>query len=198
MAPAQKHRESLITTSVGLFQRQGFAGTGLAEILAESGAPRGSLYHYFPEGKDAVGEAAVREAGAVAAQRFRDGAARFGDPRKLALGYGRAMAETLEASGFSRGCPIATVALECVPESERISAASRDVFASWAAIWTDLLTQAGIAAPRAAVLAELVLSSVQGAMILARVRRSTEPVLNAAAEMARLIDAEIKSQGVAT
>ena len=54
-----------------------------------------------------------------------------------------------------------------------------------------------IAAPRAAVLAELVLSSVQGAMIFARVRRSTEPVLNAAAEMARLIDAEIKSEGQA-
>jgi TetR/AcrR family transcriptional repressor of lmrAB and yxaGH operons len=197
MAPAQKHRESLISAASGLFQRQGYAGTGLAEILAESGAPRGSLYHYFPEGKEEVGEEAVREAGAIAAQRFRDAGARLGDPRKLALAYGRAMAETLEGSGFSRGCPIATVVLECGPGSARIAAAASDVFASWCAVWTELLVQSGIAAPRAAVLAELVLSSVQGAMIFARVRRSTEPVLNAAAEMARLIDAEIKSEGQA-
>ena len=60
MAPGQKHLEKLIGASIALFRRQGYAATGLAEILANSGAPKGSLYHYFPDGKEGMAEAAIR------------------------------------------------------------------------------------------------------------------------------------------
>src|SRR5271165_4876433 len=62
--PAQ-HRQAIVRAAVALFRKQGFAATGLNEILSRSGAPKGSLYHYFPGGKAELGEAAVRQAGAT-------------------------------------------------------------------------------------------------------------------------------------
>ena len=58
MANAAKHKDSLVRTAMRLFRRQGYASSGLQQILAESKAPRGSLYHYFPGGKEELGEAA--------------------------------------------------------------------------------------------------------------------------------------------
>jgi TetR/AcrR family transcriptional repressor of lmrAB and yxaGH operons len=195
MAPVAKHRDTLISTSLSLFQRQGYAATGLAEILAESGAPRGSLYHYFPEGKAAIAEAALRAAAEVIDRRIRDAAARLPDPADLARAYGQALAATMTESGFCRGCQIATVALEAAPQSARLTAASRDAFAAMCKAVADALRAAGIAAERASVLADFLVSSFQGAMILARVRQSAAPILNAADELARLFAREIAEPG---
>jgi TetR/AcrR family transcriptional repressor of lmrAB and yxaGH operons len=195
MAPVAKHRDRLISTSLSLFQRQGYAATGLAEILTESGAPRGSLYHYFPEGKEAIAEAALQAAAVAIERRIRDAAARLPDPADLARAYGQALAATMTESGFSRGCQVATVALEAAPQSARLTAASRDAFAAMCTAVGDALRAAGIAETRALVLADLLVSSFQGAMILARVRQSAAPILNAADELARLFAREMAEQG---
>jgi TetR/AcrR family transcriptional repressor of lmrAB and yxaGH operons len=195
MAPAQKHRESLVGASLSLFQRQGYAGTGLAEILSESGAPRGSLYHYFPEGKEQIAEAALRQAAAATEQRIRNAAKHLASPAKFAIAYGNVVAETMERSGFARGCPVATVALEAWPASPRLTAASRDAFALWSTALADMLRDAGIAPARAAELADFMIASMEGAMILARVRQSTTPVLQAAAQIARVFETELSQQG---
>ncbi|MBV1934221.1 MAG: TetR/AcrR family transcriptional regulator, partial [Parvibaculaceae bacterium] len=63
MARKQKHRQPIIDASVTLFRRQGYASTGLNEIVDASGAPKGSLYYYFPDGKISIAVAAVTEAG---------------------------------------------------------------------------------------------------------------------------------------
>jgi TetR/AcrR family transcriptional repressor of lmrAB and yxaGH operons len=195
MAPAQKHRESLVGASLSLFQRQGYAGTGLAEILAESGAPRGSLYHYFPEGKEQIAEAALRQAAATTEQRIRNAARHLGNPAKFAIAYGNVVAETMQRSGFARGCPVATVALEAWPVSPRLTAASREAFSLWSAALADMLSDAGVQPPRAAELADFMIATLEGAMILARVRQSTDPVLQAAAQIARVFEAELSQQG---
>jgi len=63
MPAVPKHRQPIINTAVTLFRRQGYSRTGLNEIVEMSGAPKGSLYHYFPLGKSSIGVAAVKEAG---------------------------------------------------------------------------------------------------------------------------------------
>jgi len=194
MAPAAKHRESLISASANLFQLQGYAATGLAEILAESGAPRGSLYHYFPDGKEAIAEAAVREAGAEMEKSIRSGAALIGDPARVALAFGENLARSMAASEFGKGCKIATVALEAAPHSARLTSACRDAFDSWSRALTDMLVRAGATAERGAQLADFILAGFQGAMILARVRQSTAPLLNQAAEIARVLNHEFESK----
>jgi TetR/AcrR family transcriptional repressor of lmrAB and yxaGH operons len=195
MAPVAKHRDTLISTSLSLFQRQGYAATGLAEILAESGAPRGSLYHYFPEGKEAIAEAALNVAAVAMETRIREAAARIPDPAQCALAYGQALAATMAESGFSRGCQVATVALEAAPQSARLTAASRGAFDAWCAAIGDMLRAAGVADARASALADFMISAFQGAMILARVRQSSAPILSTAEELARLFAREISAQG---
>lgn len=63
MSAPPKHRDAIVNAAVTLFRRKGYSGTGLADILELSGAPRGSVYHYFPDGKSAIGQAAIAEAG---------------------------------------------------------------------------------------------------------------------------------------
>jgi len=72
MANAQKHKENLVRTAMRLFRKQGYASTGLQQILADSGAPKGSLYHYFPGGKESLGEAAVAMAGRLIGEMLTD------------------------------------------------------------------------------------------------------------------------------
>ena len=192
MAPAAKHRESLLSASAALFQRQGYAATGLAEILSESGAPKGSLYHYFPEGKEAIAEEAMRTGGAAIEQRIRAGAARAPSLAAFVAAYANALATMMAESGFSLGCQIATVALEAAPQSARLTKACRDVLGAWTAAIADALSAAGIAAPRGTELAELMMCTFQGALILARVQQNTKPIANAAAELTRLFDMELR------
>src|SRR5450756_655642 len=64
MSTPPRHRGAIVRAAATLFRRNGFAATGINEIIEVSGAPKGSLYHYFPGGKDQIAEAAVRFAGA--------------------------------------------------------------------------------------------------------------------------------------
>ena len=92
MANAAKHKDNLVRTAMRLFRRQGYASTGLQQILAESGAPKGSLYHYFPSGKEALGEAAVNLAGAMILEMLTEHAAQHREPKPFLRAYARTMA----------------------------------------------------------------------------------------------------------
>jgi TetR/AcrR family transcriptional repressor of lmrAB and yxaGH operons len=68
MSRPSKHRAAIIAAASRLFRRQGYAGTGVNDIVALSGAPKGSLYHYFPKGKEQIAEEAVLFAGRLVAE----------------------------------------------------------------------------------------------------------------------------------
>ncbi|MEE4361568.1 MAG: helix-turn-helix domain-containing protein [Pseudomonadales bacterium] len=171
-----RHRGALIRAAVKLFREQGYAATGLAEILAESGAPRGSLYHYFPGGKEALGAAAVRAAGAVVLRTLEDIAADVPDAGAFLRAYGERLAGWMAASQWRAGCPIATTLLETVPASEAITAAGNEVLDAWTGLIASVHERDGMAADAAARRAEAVIAAVEGALILARVRQSGEPL----------------------
>src|SRR5262245_65389940 len=106
------HKESLVRTAMRLFRRQGYASSGLQQIVAESGAPKGSLYHYFPNGKEALGESAVVLAGGLMRETLEELAAKHREPAAFLRAYCKVMAGWMEESGFASGCPIATTLLE--------------------------------------------------------------------------------------
>lgn len=191
MAAPGKHRECLIAAAVGLFRRQGYAGTGLAEILTESGAPRGSLYHYFPEGKAEIAEAALRAAGKHMTGIMQGIAGASASPGELVSRYGAGLAAALEKSGFTDGCAVATVVLEAAPGSPKLAAAGRDAFGAWSDVVSGMLLRAGIAEPRARDLADFTIAAFEGALMLARARSSAAPILSAAEELRRLFDTEL-------
>lgn len=180
MPDAARHKENLVRTAMRLFRRQGYASSGLAQILAESGAPKGSLYHYFPEGKEALGEAAVVLAGDKIREMLEGHAERHRSPASFLRAYARTMAGWMEESGFESGCPIATTLLETAPGSARIREAGERAIDGWAGVIGGVFERAGLPRARSRRRARLVVSAMEGALIVARVQQSTRPIQDVA------------------
>src|SRR2546421_10933561 len=149
VAMATPTRERIVQSSAELFRRQGFTGTGVKQIVAEASAPFGSLYHFFPGGKEQLGEEVIRWSGALYGQLidvfFPPGA----DPVAATRAFFAGAAETLEQTAYADACPIATVALEVSSTNEPMRAACADVFESWIELASDRLAGAGLSRARA-------------------------------------------------
>ncbi|NVJ97783.1 MAG: TetR/AcrR family transcriptional regulator [Alphaproteobacteria bacterium] len=182
-----KHQQALVQAAAVLFRKQGYAATGTAEILKRSGAPRGSLYHYFPEGKEAIGAAALEAASKVASRTFRDLAANTESPADFVRAYATLLAGWMEKSDFTDGCPVATTVLETVPGSDIITPVARTSFQHWQRTIQDMLMSHGWHGGRARATATLVLSAFEGALIMARVEQSASPIHDTAEELAALL-----------
>ncbi len=176
-------RQAFLEATGTLLRRQGYAATGLTEIVARSGAPRGSLYFHFPGGKQELAIAAMEHTG----EQLRGAiAGLMSAPQGPAASLGvliDALAGGLEASGYRDGCPIATVTLETAAGSEPLRITARRVFETWLAELERALRRAGMDDESAARRALLVLSSIEGALLLARARRDTAPLQAVRAEL---------------
>ena len=180
MGNAAVHRENLVRTAMRLFRQQGYASTGLQQILADSGAPRGSLYYYFPSGKESLGEAAIELAGSMIRDMLADLAARHRSPKAFTQAYCKVIAGWMEESEFRSGCPIATVLLETAPASPVITAAGQHAIDSWVDVIAEVLTGEDLSKQASRTKAQLIIAAMEGALLVARVRQSTRPILDVA------------------
>lgn len=194
MSAIPKHRQPIINAAVTLFRRQGYSATGLNDIVDESGAPKGSLYHYFPAGKSSIAVAAVEEAGRRVAATVAELARETPSTAELIKGHARLLAGWMSKSGFRDGCPITTVLLELAPADRAVAQAGRAAYAARLTILTDKLVADGFPARRAERLAGLCVSAIQGALIQARVERSGVPIEMAANELASML-CELAARG---
>ena len=179
MAKGTDSKGKTLAAAVGLFRQQGYHGTALHDILAAAGSPRGSLYFHFPRGKEEIGENALT----LAAEAVRQGIAQAAEASENAeiflVRIVRSMAADLERSDYKEGCPIATTALETAAQSEALGAASRGAFQKWELEIKRGLFRFGIPAGAADLTATMVLCQIEGALLLARAYRSTEPLRRA-------------------
>ncbi|MEH6491735.1 TetR/AcrR family transcriptional regulator [Halopseudomonas sp.] len=188
MAAAAKHRNSIITSAIRLFRQRGYAATGLNDILKHSGAPKGSLYHYFPGGKEQLGEEAIVVAAGVVTQTLTDLRAQHPSAADMLRAYGQLLAGWMTQAGFAEGCPIATTLLETTPQSPSLAAAGQQAFASWCEVFAAQLQDDGVAAEQAQRWAQLMVSTVEGALLMARVQATALPITQACDDLAALID----------
>lgn len=188
MPAVPKHRQPIVNAAVSLFRRQGYTGTGVSDIADESGAPKGSLYHYFPDGKSAIAAAAVAEASQRVATTLTQLARELPTTADLLRAHARLLAGWMRASNFRDGCPITTVLLELAPEDRAVSVAGRNAYHVRIGILRDKLIADGFAAPRADRLALLCASALQGALIQARAERSGTAIETTADELARMLE----------
>ena len=179
---------------MALFRQRGFARTGLNDIVDTSGAPKGSLYHYFPLGKSSIAVAAVEEAGRRVVATLEKLASECGSTGELLRAHARLLAGWMQKSGFRNGCPITTVLLELAPHERAVSEAGRKAYAARLSILSRKLVEDGFAKARADALAVLCTSALQGALIQARIERSGRPIEVTAAELARLLEAEARGR----
>ena len=188
MAARAKHRDRIVRTAARLFRRDGYAATGTNDIVAASGAPKGSLYHYFPNGKAQIAAEAVGHAAGKVTRTLADLAARPGHPADAVRAYGALLAGWMAQSGFRDGCPITTTLLELAPAEAAVTAAGQAAFDGWTAIFAAALAAAGVRPAQAHTLALTAIAAFEGALILARVARSARPIEEVAAEIARLFE----------
>jgi TetR/AcrR family transcriptional regulator, lmrAB and yxaGH operons repressor len=188
MARTSDTRERILDAGAGLFRRQGYEGTALKEIVDEGGAPWGSLYHFFPGGKEELAVLALRRSG----ERYRrlielvfEGA---GDPALALRQFFELSAQALTASDYADGCPVATVALEAANTSKPLRAVCADAFDSWIVTLARALREAGIEPNTAARLALFGLATFEGAITLSRTQRSIQPLVVSAEIVAGVVE----------
>jgi AcrR family transcriptional regulator len=173
-------RVRIVNASADLFRRQGYTGTGLKQIAAEAQAPFGSIYHFFPGGKAELGEVTIRVGGAFFRRLVAGVMNEPADSPVEAVGnVFRGAAETLVATDYADACPIETIALEVASTDDRLRRATADVFESWIQSSTEWFAALGIERGRARELSLGMICALEGAFVLARALRSTEPLLAA-------------------
>jgi len=184
-------RDRLVEAALTLFRRQGYAATGVKAVLAAANAPYGSLYHWFPGGKQQLGVAAVAHGGenyrAMLEARYPVGT----DVVESTSASFAAAAQILEATEFADSCPIATIALEVANSDEPMRIAAANAFESWLKVAEERFTEAGMTAGHARDAAVVVFSLIEGAALLARTTRSTAPLFAAGRTAATAVAAAL-------
>lgn len=192
MAKADDSKGKTLTAAVKLFRQQGYHGTALHDILAAGGAPRGSLYFHFPKGKEEIGAGALSLAGEAVRLAIVQAAEKSDSAESFLVRIVRAMASDLERSDYREGCPIATTALETAAQSEVLGAATRTAFQKWELEIKRGLFRFGLTSGDADLVATMVLSQLEGALLLARTYRSLVPIQRAE-QAVRLLAFAVKS-----
>lgn len=190
-------RERFLTATAKLLQARGYRGTSLNAILTESGAPRGSLYYHFPGGKEElVREATQREVQFISeylATAFRECTV----PAEAVRAYVEGARDHTRTGGFLLGCPVASLVLDSPEASSSIRDICEEALEEWHRLLRDGIAAGGVPIARADSLATLVLTSVEGALIVARSQRDTQPLDTVAEELASAVSAASKqTEGV--
>jgi AcrR family transcriptional regulator len=178
----------MVISAALLMRERGARATSLDAVLEHSGAPRGSIYHHFPGGREQL----LREATDFAGEYLAGRLARHGDDPLAALDrFVADYAEILRASDFRAGCPVVAVAVEGGSEGPDFDPNVRAAFDRWRAVIAAACEGAGIAPDRAAELAMMAVASLEGALILSRAYRDLAPLQTVGREVHERIAAEI-------
>jgi AcrR family transcriptional regulator len=184
-------KERMVTAARRLFREYGYHGTALSDVVAESGAPRGSLYFNFPGGKEelATEVALIHAADAIAhVNRVAGVTSTAGD---LIAGFIGRYRDELVASDYREGCAVAPIVLESTSTSTstQLGDVTRRAFGDIIAVLANRLVEKNVGAERAKSLATNAVTSMEGALILSRALRTTEPFDGVIAELAATADA---------
>jgi TetR/AcrR family transcriptional regulator, lmrAB and yxaGH operons repressor len=170
MAPGVRAR--MVASAVDLLARKGLQATSFSEVLEKSGAPRGSVYHHFPDGKDELVGAALDLAGARAIEWLDRKAGAPAD--EVAAWFLHVWREVLIRSNFEAGC--AVLAVTVAADSPELLQQAADVFRTWRRRLAELLEQGGLPQADAARMAATLIASTEGAVALSRAEQSLEPL----------------------
>ncbi|MCP9958491.1 TetR/AcrR family transcriptional regulator [Streptomyces sudanensis] len=189
-------RTRIQEAAAALFRRNGYPGTGLKRIATEANAPFGSIYHFFPGGKQQLAEETVRTAGAAYGRMVLALLESVADPVESVEHAFGAAADDLAATGYADACPIATVALEVANTDEVLRVATAEVFAEWVEAGAGWFGRWVPDREAARSLAQSMIMILEGAFVLSRAARDPEPLRVAGRTMAALLRAALERTGV--
>ncbi|MEV0441890.1 TetR/AcrR family transcriptional regulator [Streptomyces spectabilis] len=180
-------RERIVVVAARLIQRQGYVGTGIKQIAKEAQATLGSVYHFFPGGKEAVAVAAIKRGEKEFGWLLKDVLGPEDDPAAAIEACAVQLAVGLRESGWIDGCPITAAALETLGTDSEIQRVCGEALRSWENIVAEKLLSCGFTETDAREVATTVISALEGAEVTAQVNRSEEPLRAAGRQLARLV-----------
>ena len=180
-------RERIVLTAARLVQRQGYVGTGIKQIAQEAEATLGSIYHFFPGGKEAVAVAAIAHGTEEFGGLLRTALDSVENPADAVMACAERLAAELRESGWMDGCPVTAAALETLGTESEIQRVCADALRGWEQLVFDKLQRGGFSSESARELAITIISALEGAEVTAQVNRSEEPLRATGRQLARLV-----------
>jgi AcrR family transcriptional regulator len=161
----------MVESAAVLLAIRGLDGTAFSDVIARSGAPRGSIYHHFPEGKNELVEAAMALTGdrAIGVLDVLRGAR----PREVTAAFLDLWRAVLVRSDLRAGC--AVLAVTVATDSPDLRGHAAAIFRAWRGRLAELYVEGGVEAARARRLAATVIAATEGAVVVSRAERSLEP-----------------------
>ncbi len=187
-------RERILTAATELMRRQGYGATTVKELTVASGAPIGSLYHHFPEGKQQIAGEALRTSGAAYIQLLPLLMDPYEDLREAVPAAFAAAAADMAQSGWMNMCPVGTVAGEIADSQPALREVAAEVIESWIEQGAAYLEGRGLRPDPARRLILAMLSALEGAFILGRTLRSPEPLHAAGEAMSAHLEIALRDQ----
>ncbi|WP_405725502.1 TetR/AcrR family transcriptional regulator [Streptomyces sp. NBC_00028] len=188
-------RERMVFSAAQLIRRDGVAATGMREVAAHAEAPRGSLQHYFPGGKEQLVNEAVGWAGRYAGNRVARFLAALPEPTPSGLfaEMVRQWTDEYTRAGFAGGCPVAAATVDCAESTESTREAAAAAFAGWTRPVARALADMGVPEERTGALATLMISALEGAILMARAEQDVRALTTVARELGPLLDAAVRA-----
>ncbi|HEX3283930.1 MAG TPA: TetR/AcrR family transcriptional regulator [Micromonosporaceae bacterium] len=186
-------RERMVYSAVQLVRERGVAATGVRDVVEHANAPRGSFQHYFPGGKDHLVSDALLWAGDYATDWVARYAAHARKPTPSGL-FAHLVSpwkREFTTRGYARGCPIMATAADLAGTDSPVNEPLRAALARWEDAISTALTQMGVPAARARRLSTLMLSTLEGAIMMARVNDSVRPLTTVVNDLAPLLDSAV-------
>ncbi|MEW5830866.1 MAG: TetR/AcrR family transcriptional regulator [Chloroflexota bacterium] len=181
-------REMILKTASELMEKQGYHATGLNEIIQNSGAPKGSLYYYFPDGKEQIASEMVLQSGRMVAGRILEKTKDQSNAGQAIHAFLYMVAQRMEETNFYTGSTLTIVAMESVTQSERINLACRDAYDLTIGAFREVLSKDGMDAARAGKMAEMIVAAVEGGIILSRTYHSADYLRRVADHIAQMLN----------
>jgi AcrR family transcriptional regulator len=185
-------RASMVRSAASLIRSRGVSATSFSDVLADSGAPRGSIYHHFPDGKRQLAEDAISWTSERVLAHLRAGNPK--SPSDVMERFIAMWRQVVVTSGATAGCVVAGVAIDTGPDETGVMDMVRATFRSWEAALAEQLEAVGVPSQRAKPIAIATVAGMEGALILCRAEGNVKPLDAVAEELMRLLPSERRAR----
>jgi len=181
-------RTKMLVSAVEVLRERGAAGVTIDEVLARSGAPRGSVYHHFPDGRSQILREALNFAGDEITASIDEAA---GESATVLLRrFVQLWEDALTESDYTAGCPVLAAAVGSGEDEQQLTAVAADIFSRWREASKQAYIRDGFEPAEATSLADTTIAAIEGAAVLSRSVRSLEPLYDVAHQLEFLIKAK--------
>nr|CRL72382.1 transcriptional regulator [Mycolicibacterium komanii] len=178
-------RTNMLIAAAEVMRERGAAGVTIDEVLTRSGAPRGSVYYHFPDGRNQILREALRFAGEAITKEIDEAAAKGG--MHLVRSFVAFWEELLVESEFAAGCPVVAAAIGSADDEPQLTTVAGSIFGHWRDALTRAFVSDGFDESDAASLAITCIAALEGAVVLCRSTRSVDPLRDVAQQVEFLI-----------